>query len=110
MNITNRMENSTKEKLSFIEKHPAVEQFKLLESQEAQDDLRIARAMGSNSIVIAEREVGKAMEIKRLADHFSGGIVLIKDVEKTCINFRLRFLQAQYFRGNLPIDVIHSIK
>ena len=40
----------------------------------------------------------------------SNKIVHLNAIKKTCINYRLRFLDIHYFKGDIPIEAIDKIK
>ena len=53
---------------------------------------------------------------KKITNHFdfdlleSNKIIHLNTIKKTCINYRLRFLDINFFKGDLPIEAIDKLK
>jgi len=53
---------------------------------------------------------------KKITNHFdfdlleSNKIIHLNTIKKTCINYRLRFLDIDFFKGDLPIEAIDKLK
>ena len=88
----------------------AVKAVKLLENQDAQEDLRIAKALGDNSITRAMEEKGKMLQLERLDGKYLGNVFTIGQIEEVAKKFHLRFLPAKMYKGELPLDVIRELK
>tara|TARA_Y100000996_G_scaffold407071_1_gene384234 strand:+ start:2790 stop:3461 length:672 start_codon:yes stop_codon:yes gene_type:complete len=53
---------------------------------------------------------------KKITNHFdfdlleSNKIIHLNTIKKTCINYRLRFLDIDFFKGDIPIEAIDKLK
>lgn len=70
----------------------------------AADDLADARA---HAQILAGNEHLKSIDISRLD---SNNIYSIEQVKALCSCYRLRFLSARYFKGEIPYEAISAVK
>lgn len=89
----------------------AVKQVLLLEQGDAQEDLRIANALGKNhSISRAQTEMGKKLELETLDGKYAGNVYTLKQIKGLAKKYNMRFLPSKHFCGNLDTEVIAKLK
>lgn len=77
------------------------EVYELLERDQEKDNRITANISGSNAHVVNEFK----FDLLETANIFH-----IEQIKKICIDYRLRFLDTKYFKGQIPVEAISRIK
>ncbi len=84
---------------------------KLLLAGESSEDARILRGLSNNSQFNRIENVrGEQIELENLENEYEGKVYKIEQIEKLCVDYRLRFLQSKYYTGSYDIEVSAKIK
>jgi hypothetical protein len=84
---------------------------KLLLAGDSQEDVRILRGLSNNSqFNRIEYTRGKQIELENLETEYNGAVYKIENIEKLCVDYRLRFLQSRHFTGAYDVEVASKIK
>lgn len=93
-----------------IERENPIDDIKLLISGDCAEDLRISRAIGKqHSLTYGESIAGRSMELENLEKKY-GKVFTSDQIETLAIKYNLRFLNSEYFTGNMSIEAITKIK
>ena len=110
-NIKTSLQNAKDREIKQTEQSEVVKEVKLLMDSDAQEDLRIFRALGKNhSIAVSEDEMGKKLELEKLDGKYAGNVFTKDQIEKLAIKYNLRFLRAGLFCGKMDVQVAAKIK
>ena len=75
------------------------------------EDTRILRNLSQNSeLNRVERITQTALEIEKLESSYTGNVFTLEQIKKLAIDYRLRFLNSQYFTGKFDVEVAAKIK
>jgi hypothetical protein len=113
--LTVQLDKELKEKKQAIDKvldaNTALQEIKLLMNGDSQEDLRIANGLGKqHTIVKAQNEIGKKLELEKLDDSFDGAVYTIDQIKALAIRYNLRFLSSQLFTSTIEVQAIAKIK
>lgn len=89
----------------------AISEVKLLLSGNEMEDLHMlqnAFPNSTNANVIVEN--GDREHIKRLKKIHNGDIYTKSEVKELCKKYRLKFLPASLYKGNIPVELLHELK
>jgi len=110
-NIEKALQRRKEQKISYLEENEIVKEVKLLESADATEDMRIAKGLGKcHTIIKAQEQLGRKLEIEKLDITFNGGVFTIDEIRRLAIRYKLRFLQSKYYQADIPVEVIQNIK
>ena len=88
-----------------------INEVKLLLAGESSEDARILRGLSNNSqFNRIEKVRGEQLELENLENEYEGKVYKIEQIEKLCVDYRLRFLQSKYYTGSYDIEVAAKIK
>lgn len=89
----------------------AVDEVKMITNGDAMDDIHlITNAFPKSANSFSLEKNAENTNIKKLADDYGSGVYTREQVKKICLNYRLRFLPSTYYKGSMPIEVIHTLK
>lgn len=110
-NITTELKDS-KEKIlkNLTTGKEAIKQVLLITNGEADKDLIIARALGANELVIEEAKLAKKFELEQLDGRYAGNVFSLVQIKNLARKYNMRFLQRQYYKGELPVELIGKLK
>ena len=84
---------------------------KLLLEGNASEDARILRGLSKNShFNRIENLRGKQLELEKIETEYEGKVFTIDQIEKLCVDYRLRFLQSRFYTGSYDVEVAAKIK
>ena len=84
---------------------------KLLLEGNASEDARILRGLSKNShFNRIENLRGKQLELEKIENEYEGKVFTIDQIEKLCVDYRLRFLQSRFYTGSYDVEVAAKIK
>lgn len=111
INLKDELDRDKKSKLrKSTEERQAVEEVKLLLAGEDQEDNRILRHLGSNSTVMQlQNFTGENIEWENLEKQY-GQVFTSEQIRQLAIDYRLRFLNSNYFIGDMDREVTAKIK
>lgn len=88
-----------------------INEVKLLLAGESSEDARILRGLSQNSqFNRIEKVRGEQIDLENLEKEYEGKVYKIEQIEKLCVNYRLRFLQSRYYTGSYDVEVAAKIK
>ncbi len=88
-----------------------INEVKLLLAGESSEDARILRGLSNNSqFNRIEKVRGEQLELENLENEYEGKVYKIEQIEKLCVDYRLRFLQSKYYTGSYDVEVAAKIK
>jgi len=88
-----------------------INEVKLLLAGESNEDARILRGLSQNSqFNRIEKVRGEQLELENFEKEYEGKVYTINQIEKLCVDYRLRFLQSKHFTGSYDIEVAAKIK
>ena len=88
-----------------------INEVKLLLAGESSEDARILRGLSNNSqFNRIEKVRGEQIELENLENEYEGKVYKIEQIEKLCVDYRLRFLQSKYYTGSYDVEVAAKIK
>ena len=100
---------SKKEKQKFT--LDPLNEVKLLLESNATEDARILRGLSKNShFNRIENLKGKQLELENIENEYDGKVFTIEQIEKLCVDYRLRFLQSRHYTGSYDVEVAAKIK
>ena len=107
----NLEENLKNEKKKDMEVMDSVKEVRLLLAGAESEDTRILRNLSQNSeLNRVERITQTALEIEKLESSYTGNVFTLEQIKKLAIDYRLRFLNSQYFTGKFDVEVAAKIK
>lgn len=84
---------------------------KLLLEGNASEDARILRGLSKSShFNRIENLRGKQLELENIESEYDGKVFTIEQIEKLCVDYRLRFLQSRHYTGSYDVEVAAKIK
>lgn len=88
-----------------------IKEVKLLLAGESSEDARILRGLSQNSqFNRIEKVRGEQIDLENLEKEYEGKVYKIEQIEKLCVDYRLRFLQSRYYTGSYDVEVAAKIK
>lgn len=110
-NIVKELEKAKSAEAAEVENNNVIKEVKLLMDGDAQEDLRIFRALGTqHSIAVSESELGKKLELEKLDSTYNGGVFTVKQIKKLAVKYNLRFLAPNLYAGKMDVQVAAKIK
>lgn len=107
----NLQEKLTQEKKKDMEVMDSVKEVRLLLAGDESEDARILRNLSQNSeLNRVEKITQTALEIEKLESSYTGNVFTLEQIKKLAIDYRLRFLNSQYFTGKFDVEVAAKIK
>lgn len=108
--IDKELEKLSKEDKKRREINPSNDVKLLLEGDKT-EEARILRGLSSNSQFNRIENVrGRQIELENLENEYEGKVFKIEQIEKLCVDYRLRFLQSRLFTGSYDVEVASKIK
>lgn len=93
-----------------IKEHDPVNDVKLLIDADSMRDVAILNSAFPASVEASVLEVSaKHKNIESLKKKYGGDVYTINQIQKICIDYRLRFLQSRHYTGKVPVDILHKI-
>ncbi len=93
-----------------VDERSSVDEVKKILAGEDQEDARILRHLGQNSTVMQlENFTGENIEWENLEKEY-GKVFSISQIKQLAIDYRLRFLNSNYFVGDMDVQVTAKIK
>jgi len=88
-----------------------IREVKLLLEGESVEDARILRGLSDNSqFNRVEKIRGQQIQINEFEKSYLGKVYKIDEIEKLCVDYRLRFLRSKFFTGAYDVEVAAKIK
>lgn len=88
-----------------------INEVKLLLEGNSSEDARILRGLSDNSqFNRVEKVRGEQIELENLENEYEGKVYKLEQIEKLCVDYRLRFLQSRYYTGSYDVEVAAKIK
>lgn len=88
-----------------------IKEIKLLLNSEETEDLRILRGLSHDSqFNRVERFHGQQLQLEKLENEYGGKVYTKNQIKKLAVDYKLRFLPSQYFRGAYDVEVTSKIK
>jgi hypothetical protein len=88
-----------------------INEVKLLLAGDSNEDARILRGLSNNSqFNRIEKVRGEQLELENLENEYEGKVYTIDQIEKLCVDYRLRFLQSRLYTGSYDVEVAAKIK
>lgn len=110
ISIDKELEKVSKEDKEKFNVDP-INEVKLLLAGESSEDARILRGLSQNSqFNRIEKVRGEQLELENFENEYEGKVYTIAQIEKLCVDYRLRFLQSKYFTGSYDVEVAAKIK
>jgi hypothetical protein len=110
VSIDKELEKASQEHKQKFNVDP-INEVKLLLAGESSEDARILRGLSNNSqFNRIEKVRGEQIELENLENEYEGKVYKIEQIEKLCVDYRLRFLQSKYYTGSYDIEVSAKIK
>jgi len=111
VSLKDELASSKKSASNEVDENSAIKEIKLLMEGDAAEDMRIARGLGRNhSLIVAQDTLGNKLEFEKLDGEYAGDVFTKEQIKYLAIKYNLRFLNTQYFCGNMDIQVIAKIK
>ncbi len=110
VSIDKELEKASQEHKQKFNVDP-INEVKLLLAGESSEDARILRGLSNNSqFNRIEKVRGEQIELETLENEYEGKVYKIEQIEKLCVDYRLRFLQSKYYTGSYDVEVSAKIK
>lgn len=110
ISIEKELEKVSKEEKQKFTLDP-LNEVKLLLEGNATEDARILRGLSKNShFNRIENLKGKQLELENIENEYDGKVFTIEQIEKLCVDYRLRFLQSRHYTGSYDVEVAAKIK
>lgn len=110
VSIDKELEKASQEDKQKFNVDP-INEVKLLLAGESSEDARILRGLSNNSqFNRIEKVRGEQIELENLENEYEGKVYKIEQIEKLCVDYRLRFLQSKYYTGSYDVEVATKIK
>lgn len=110
VSIDKELEKASAEKKQ-LQKLDPLSETKLLLAGDSQEDARILRGLSQNSqFNRVEKIRGEQLELEKLENDYEGKVYNIEQIKNLCVDYRLRFLQSQYYTGSYDVEVSAKIK
>lgn len=111
INLKDELDHDKKSKLQkSTGERKAVEEVKLLLAGEDQEDNRILAHLGSNSTIMQlQNFTGDNIKWENLEKEY-GKVYTVDQIKQLAIDYRLRFLNSNYFIGDMDREVTAKIK
>ncbi len=110
VSIDKELEKASQEDKQKFNVDP-INEVKLLLAGESSEDARILRGLSNNSqFNRIEKVRGEQIELENLENEYEGKVYKIEQIEKLCVDYRLRFLQSKYYTGSYDVEVAAKIK
>jgi len=82
-----------------------VSEVKGLLGENAADERKILKNMGMDTQVkVASERLGKKIELEKLEDTY-GEVYTIDEIKQICVDYKLRFLSAEMYKGNITAEL-----
>lgn len=89
----------------------AVNEVKLLLESNAMEDLHLLQTAFPNSTNVSLiKENVDRVQVKKLSAIHNGDIYTKDEIKQICLKYRLRFLSSNYFKGNIPVELLQELK
>lgn len=110
VSIDKELEKASQEKKEKFNLDP-INEVKLLLAGESSEDARILRGLSKNSqFNRIEKVRGEQIELENFENEYEGKVYTIDQIEKLCVDYRLRFLQSRHYTGSYDVEVASKIK
>lgn len=110
ISIDKELEKASQEEKQKFNVDP-INEVKLLLAGESSEDARILRGLSNNSqFNRIEKVRGEQIDLENLEKEYEGKVYKIEQIEKLCVDYRLRFLQSRYYTGSYDVEVAAKIK
>ena len=110
VSIEKELEKVSQEEKQKFDLEP-VNEIKLLLAGESSEDARILRGLSQNSqFNRIEKVRGEQLELENFENEYEGKVYTIDQIEKLCVDYRLRFLQSRLYTGTYDVEVAAKIK
>ena len=110
VSIDKELEKASQEHKEKFNLDP-INEVKLLLENNSHEDARILRGLSNNSqFNRIEKVRGEQIELENLENEYEGKVYKIEQIEKLCVDYRLRFLQSKYYTGSYDVEVSAKIK
>ena len=110
VSIDKELEKVSQEEKQKLNVDP-INEVKLLLAGESSEDARILRGLSNNSqFNRIEKVRGEQLELENLENEYEGKVYKIEQIEKLCVDYRLRFLQSRLYTGSYDVEVAGKIK
>lgn len=110
VSIEKELEKVSQEEKQKFDLEP-VNEIKLLLAGESSEDARILRGLSKNSqFNRIEKVRGEQLELENFENEYEGKVYTVDQIEKLCIDYRLRFLQSRLYTGTYDVEVAAKIK
>ena len=110
VSIDKELEKASQEHKEKFNLDP-INEVKLLLENNSHEDARILRGLSNNSqFNRIEKVRGEQIELENLENEYEGKVYKIEQIEKLCVDYRLRFLQSKYYTGSYDVEVAAKIK
>ena len=110
VSIEKELEKVSQEEKQKFDLEP-VNEIKLLLAGESSEDARILRGLSKNSqFNRIEKVRGEQLELENFENEYEGKVYTVDQIEKLCVDYRLRFLQSRLYTGTYDVEVAAKIK
>lgn len=110
ISIDKELEKVSKEDKQKFNVDP-INEIKLLLAGDTSEDIRILRGLSQNSqFNRIEKVRGEQLELENFEKEYEGKVYTIEQIERLCVDYRLRFLQSKHFTGSYDVEVASKIK
>lgn len=110
VSIDKELEKASQEHKEKFNADP-IKEVKLLLAGESSEDARILRGLSQNSqFNRIEKVRGEQIELENFENEYEGKVYTIDQIEKLCVDYRLRFLQSKHYTGSYDVEVASKIK
>ena len=110
VSIDKELEKASQEHKEKFNLDP-INEVKLLLENNSHEDARILRGLSNNSqFNRIEKVRGEQIELENLENEYEGKVYKIEQIEKLCVDYRLRFLQSKFYTGSYDVEVAAKIK
>ncbi len=93
-----------KQKTDFISKE--IEEVKLLLENNAAEEIRTLKDTGFDFHIKKQEDyTERKINLENVNKQYEGQIYHINDIQKLCMDYRLRFLNSMYYKGSIPQDL-----
>ena len=88
-----------------------VKELKLLLASDGQRDLEMLRSLAPNSPLIAnEKKLGSLIELENFEKEYLGKVYTRNMIKDLAVDYKLKFLPATYFKGDMDVVVLSKIR
>ena len=111
MNITKELEKQKTADQTEMQADANIKAVLLLEEGDSSEDIRLAKALGSNNSIMRGLESkGRMIELEDLRNKYKGDIFTRDQIKEVARKFNLRFLTTKYYCGNIPVETLSKLK